>query len=100
MELIGRLIAILLASILGPTGGILCIWGTYVALKVFDDYKDSSDSTYLTIGGLLLAVGSMLLVSAVWLVILSLKVRKGATDGRRGHARRSGTYNRKGGRGT
>jgi hypothetical protein len=56
-NLIGRLLAILLSGILLAIGSFFCVWGGYVALKVFDDYKDSSDSTYLIFGMPLLAFG-------------------------------------------
>jgi hypothetical protein len=55
--LIGKLLVILLSSILVMFGGFLSVWGGYIALKIFADYKDSPDSTYLTIGIPLVAVG-------------------------------------------
>jgi len=69
-KLIGRLLAILLSGILLALGGFFCVWGGYVALKVFDDYKDSSDSTYLIFGTPLLAIG-LILVAAGGFVVLS-----------------------------
>ncbi|HLF71188.1 MAG TPA: hypothetical protein VI759_03430 [Dehalococcoidia bacterium] len=64
VERIGRLAGALLLLILG---GGFAFWGVFIAAKVFDDYKDSSDVTYLTIGGALTLIGLALAASAVLL---------------------------------
>lgn len=72
VELIGRLAGAVLAGLLLAFGSFFCVWGSYVALKVFDDYKDSPDSTYLMFGIPLLAFGSIFVTAGV-LIVLSVR---------------------------
>ncbi len=46
------------------------LWfGGFITSKVFDEYKDSADSTYLTIGGLSIAIGAMFAIGALLTVL-------------------------------
>jgi len=66
--MMGRILAMLTA--LAPTalGGFLCLWGGFVASRVFVGYKDSPDSTYILVGSL---VGSLLIVPGLIVLVFA-----------------------------
>jgi peptidoglycan/LPS O-acetylase OafA/YrhL len=43
----------------------LAFYGGFIISIIFDDYKDSPDSTYLTVGGTSLAISGMLATAAL-----------------------------------
>jgi peptidoglycan/LPS O-acetylase OafA/YrhL len=43
----------------------LAFYGGFIISIIFDDYKDSPDSTYLTVGGTSLAISGMLAMAAL-----------------------------------
>jgi hypothetical protein len=58
----------LIAAILAALALVLGVWGILVISMIFAEYKDSVNSTYLTIGGVGI-VGSLLLISAAALCV-------------------------------
>jgi len=55
------------AGLLAAVAVLSGAFGLLIAAKVFDDYKDSPDSTYLLIGGMVLVVAAGL-ANAAWRV--------------------------------
>jgi hypothetical protein len=67
-KLAGRAAILALSTLLLTAAALLWAWGGFIALKVFDDYKDSTDAAYLMLGSLLALVGTVLAGAALLLL--------------------------------
>jgi len=56
------------AALLGGIAAFLAWYGSFIISKVFDEYKDSSDATYLSIGGVALAISALFAITALLVV--------------------------------
>jgi len=50
---------------LGIIAAFLAFYGAFIISIIFDDYKDSPDSTYLTTGGALLGISALFAAAAL-----------------------------------
>ena len=50
---------------LGMIAAFLAFYGGFIILIIFDEYKDSPDSTYLTMGGALLGISALFATAAL-----------------------------------
>ena len=60
-----HLAKLVVAIPLGVTAAFLAWYGGFIISIIFDDYKDSPDSTYLTIGGGLLGMSALFATAAL-----------------------------------
>ena len=61
----GHLAKLAIAIPLGIIAAFLAFYGGFIISIIFDDYKDSPDSTYLTIGGGLLGISALFATAAL-----------------------------------
>ena len=58
-------ISLVVAAVLIIIAAFFAWYGGFIISKIFADYKDSSDATYLTMGGGLLAISALFATAAL-----------------------------------
>jgi hypothetical protein len=59
-------ISLVVAAVLIIIAAFFAWWGGLIISKIFADYKDSSDATYLTVGGGSLAISALFATAALF----------------------------------